>query len=65
MMTGATHVSKTSYRMSTLALKELQMQLEEFLKKGYIHPSVFPWGALVFFVKKKDGTLKLCTDSNN
>jgi hypothetical protein len=38
-------LSKTPYRMSTLDLKELQMHLEEILKKGYIHPSVSPWGA--------------------
>jgi hypothetical protein len=36
--------------------------LEELLKKGYICPSVPPWGALVLFVKKKDGTLRLCID---
>jgi hypothetical protein len=62
MMPGATSVSKTPYRMSTPELKELQMQLEELLKKGYIHPSVSPWGAPVLFVKKKDGTLRLCID---
>jgi hypothetical protein len=38
------------------------MQLEELLKKGYIRPSVSPWGAPVLFVKKKDGTLRLCID---
>jgi hypothetical protein len=38
------------------------MQLEELLKKGHIRPSVSPWGALVLFVKKKDGTLRLCID---
>jgi hypothetical protein len=43
-------------------LKELQVQLEELLKKRYIHPSVSPWGAPVFSVKKKDGTLRLCID---
>jgi hypothetical protein len=42
LMPGATPVSKTPYRMSTPELKELQMQLEEILKKGYIHPSVSP-----------------------
>ena len=35
--------SKAPYRMSTTKLKELQMQLEELLKKGYIRPSVSPW----------------------
>jgi hypothetical protein len=38
------------------------MQLEELLNKGYIRPSVSPWGAPVLFVKKKDGTLRLCID---
>jgi hypothetical protein len=36
--------------------------LEELLNKGYIRPSVSPWGAPVLFVKKKDGTLRLCID---
>jgi hypothetical protein len=43
-------------------LKELQLQLEELLKKGYIRPSVSPYGALILFIKKKDGTLRLCID---
>jgi hypothetical protein len=38
------------------------MQLEEILKKGYICLSVSPWGAPILFVKKKDGTLRLCID---
>jgi hypothetical protein len=62
LMPKVAPVSKTPYRMSTVELKELQMQLEELLKKGYIRPSVLPWGAPIFFVKKKDGTLRLCID---
>ena len=42
LMPGVAPVSKTPYIMSTLELKELQMQLEELLKKGYIHPRVSP-----------------------
>jgi hypothetical protein len=61
-MPRAAPVSKTPYRMSTLELKELQLHLKELLKKGYIHPSVSPWGAPVLFMKKKDGTLRLCID---
>jgi hypothetical protein len=38
------------------------MQLEELLKQGYIRPSVSPWGAPILFVKKKDGTVRLCID---
>jgi hypothetical protein len=62
LMPGVAPVSNSPYRMSTLELKELQMQLEEILKKWYIHPSVSSWGSPVLFVKKKDGTLRLCID---
>lgn len=55
-------VSKTPYRMGTPELKQLQIQLEELLKKGYILPSVSPWRAPILFVKKKDGTLRLCIE---
>jgi len=48
--------------MSHEELKELKVQLEELLMKGYIKPSKSPYGALVFFVHKKDGTLKMCVD---
>jgi hypothetical protein len=61
-MPGASLVSKAPYRMSTPELKELQLQLEEILKKGYIRPSVSPWGSPVLVVKKKHGTLRLCID---
>jgi hypothetical protein len=59
---GAVPVSKTPYRMSTPELVELKLQLKEMMDKGYIRPSVSPWGAPVLFVKKKDGTLRLCID---
>ena len=48
--------------MAPLELKELKLQLQELLEKGFIRPSVSPWGAPVLFVKKKDGTLWLCID---
>jgi hypothetical protein len=62
LILGAAPMSKTPYRMSTPELKEFQMQLEEHLKKGYIFPSVSPWGSPVLFMKKKDGTLRLYID---
>jgi hypothetical protein len=55
-------VSKTSYRMSTPELKELQFYLEELMKKGHICPSVSPWGSPVMFMKMNVGTLRLCID---
>ncbi|KAA0066994.1 Transposon Ty3-G Gag-Pol polyprotein [Cucumis melo var. makuwa] len=43
-------------------LKKLKVQLQELLDKGFIRPSVSPWGAPVLFVKKKDGLMLLCID---
>jgi hypothetical protein len=59
---GTVPVSKTPYRMSTPKLVELKLQLKEIMDKGYIQPSVSPWGPPALFVKKKDGTLCLCID---
>ena len=54
--------SITPYRMAPVELKELKLQLQELLEKGFIRPSVSQLGALVLFVKKKDGTVRLCVD---
>eukprot|EP00253_Pinus_taeda_P002532 PITA_02532 len=62
LIPGAAPVSRAPYRMSTPELTELKMQLQELLDKEYIRPSVSPSGALVLFVKKKDGTLWMCID---
>ena len=59
---GATPASITPYKMASMELKELKLQLQELLEKGFIRSSVSPWGALVLFVKKKDDTLWLCVD---
>ena len=59
---GATPASVTPYKMDPLELKDLKLQLQELLEKGFILPNVSPWGAPVLFVKKKDGTLRLCID---
>ncbi|GJU59348.1 putative nucleotidyltransferase, ribonuclease H [Tanacetum coccineum] len=45
-----------------IELKELKDQLQELLERGFIRPSVSPWGAPVLFVKKKDGSMRLCID---
>ena len=55
-------ISIPPYRMAPIELRELKAQLEEFLSKGFIRPSIFAWGAPVLFVKKKDGSLWLCID---
>ena len=48
--------------MSTPNLVELKLQFKEMSDKGYIRPNVSPWDAPILFVKKKDGTLRLCID---
>nr|GFD31116.1 putative reverse transcriptase domain-containing protein [Tanacetum cinerariifolium] len=48
--------------MAPIELKELKDQLQELLERGFIYPSVSPWGAPVLFVKKKDGSMRLCVD---
>ena len=48
--------------MAPLELKELKVQMEELVSKGFVRPSTSPWGAPVLFVKKKDGSLRLCID---
>ncbi|KAL5569524.1 hypothetical protein UlMin_026099 [Ulmus minor] len=62
LLPGSAPVSKAPYRMAPTELKELQIQLQELLDKGFIRPSYSPWGAPVLFVKKKDGTLRMCID---
>jgi hypothetical protein len=62
VMPGMAPPAKAPYRMSHEELKELKVQLEELLAKGYIKRSKSPYGAPVFFVHKKDGTLRMCVD---
>ncbi|XP_019085865.1 PREDICTED: uncharacterized protein LOC104750837 [Camelina sativa] len=59
---GATPIAKPPYRMTPAELAELKTQLEDLLEKGFIRPSSSPWGAPVLFVKKKDGSMRLCID---
>lgn len=59
---GTQPISIPSYRMVPAELKELKEQLQDLLDKGFIQPSSSPWGALVLFVKKKDGSFRLYID---
>uniref|UniRef100_A0A2N9GJY8 RNA-directed DNA polymerase n=1 Tax=Fagus sylvatica TaxID=28930 RepID=A0A2N9GJY8_FAGSY len=62
LLPGSGPISKASYRMAPAELKELKEQLQELVDKGFIRASVSPWGAPVLFVKKKDGSMRLCID---
>ncbi|XP_070054646.1 uncharacterized protein [Nicotiana tomentosiformis] len=53
-------ISTLPYRMAPKEMRELKEQLQELLEKGFIRPSVPPWGAPVFFVKNKDGSIWMC-----
>nr|GEW60058.1 putative reverse transcriptase domain-containing protein [Tanacetum cinerariifolium] len=59
---GAAPVARAPYRLAPSEMKELSVQLQELLKKGFIHPSSSPWGASVLFVKNKDGSFRMCID---
>ncbi|KAG8485940.1 hypothetical protein CXB51_019280 [Gossypium anomalum] len=62
LIPGTTPISIAPYRMAPLELKELKAQLQELTDKGFVRPSSSPWGAPVLFVKKKDGSMRLCID---
>ena len=62
ILSGTAPVSTATYRMAPAKLKEFKVQLQELLDKGFVRPSVSPWGAPVLFVKKKYGTLRMCID---
>jgi hypothetical protein len=62
LLPGTPPISKRPYRMPVNELVELKKQIAELQSKGFIHPSSSPWGALVLFVKKKDGTQRMCVD---
>ena len=62
LMPGTAPISKQPYRMPPNELKELKKQLKTLLDKGFIRPSSSPWGCPALFVKKKDGSLRMCVD---
>ncbi|XP_074318220.1 uncharacterized protein LOC141655015 [Silene latifolia] len=55
LLPGAGPISKAPYRMAPAEMQELKKQLDDLIEKGFIRPSVSPWGAPVLFVRKKDG----------
>ncbi|KAJ9544482.1 hypothetical protein OSB04_024189 [Centaurea solstitialis] len=62
LIPGAAPVAKAPYRLAPAEMRELSNQIQELLDKGFIQPSSSPWGAPVLFVKKKDGSLRMCID---
>ena len=62
LLPGTSPISRAPYRMAPTELRELKAQLQDLIDKGFIRPSTSPWGVPVLFIKKKDGTLRLCVD---
>ncbi|GKC30694.1 putative reverse transcriptase domain-containing protein, partial [Tanacetum coccineum] len=62
LIPGVAPVARAPYRLTPSEMKELSKQLQELSEKGFIRPSSSPWGAPVLFVKKKDGSFRMCID---
>ena len=62
LASGTEPISRAPYKMAPAELKELKVQMEEMVNKGFVRSSMSPWGAPVLFVKKKDGSMRLCID---
>nr|GFC46557.1 putative reverse transcriptase domain-containing protein [Tanacetum cinerariifolium] len=62
LIPGDAPVARAPYRLAPPKMKELSEQLKELSDKGFIRPSSSPWGAPVLFVKKKDGSFRMCID---
>nr|GEW37144.1 reverse transcriptase domain-containing protein [Tanacetum cinerariifolium] len=62
IVTGAALVTCAPYRLALSEMQELSDQLQELADQGFIRPSTSPWGAPILFVKKKDGSFRMCID---
>nr|GEW76230.1 putative reverse transcriptase domain-containing protein [Tanacetum cinerariifolium] len=62
LILGVAPVAQAPYRLAPLEMQELSDQLQELADRGFIRPSTSPWGAPVLFVKKKDGSFRMCID---
>ncbi|GJY92609.1 putative reverse transcriptase domain-containing protein [Tanacetum coccineum] len=62
LIPGAAPVARAPYRLAPSEMQELSNQLQELADRGFIRPSTSPWGAPVLFVKKKDGSFRMCID---
>ncbi|GJT86189.1 putative reverse transcriptase domain-containing protein [Tanacetum coccineum] len=62
LIPGTTPVARAPYRLAPSEMQELCNQLQDLSDQGFIRPSTSPWGALVLFVKKKEGSFRMCID---
>ncbi|GKF90259.1 hypothetical protein Tco_0264222, partial [Tanacetum coccineum] len=62
LVPGAAPVARAPYRLTPSETKELSEQLKELSDKGFIRPCSLPWEAPILFVKKNDGSFRMCID---
>nr|GEZ71424.1 putative reverse transcriptase domain-containing protein [Tanacetum cinerariifolium] len=62
LIPGVAHVARAPYRLAPSEMKELSGKLQEFFDKGFIRPNSSPWETPILFVKKKDGSFRMCID---
>nr|GEU40734.1 putative reverse transcriptase domain-containing protein [Tanacetum cinerariifolium] len=62
LVAGDALVARAPYRLAPSETKELSVQLQELVEKGFIRLSSSMWGSQVLFVKKKDGSFRMCID---
>ncbi|KAI3787689.1 hypothetical protein L2E82_00022 [Cichorium intybus] len=62
LVPGAKPIARAPYRLAPSEMEELKKQLQELLDRGFIRPSSSPWGAPILFVRKKDGSMRMCID---
>jgi hypothetical protein len=62
LIPGAAPIARAPYQLAPSEMQELSSQLQELLSGGFIRPSSSPWGAPALFVKKKDGSFRMCID---
>ncbi|GJZ96736.1 putative reverse transcriptase domain-containing protein [Tanacetum coccineum] len=60
LIPGVALVARAPYRLAPSEMQELSDQLQELAHRGFIRPGTLPWGAPVLFVKKKDGSFRMC-----
>nr|GEX54810.1 putative reverse transcriptase domain-containing protein [Tanacetum cinerariifolium] len=62
LIPGSALVARAPYRLAPSEMKKLSEKLQKLSDKGFIRPSSSPWGAPILFVKKKDGSFRMCID---
>ncbi|GJT40787.1 hypothetical protein Tco_0940652 [Tanacetum coccineum] len=60
LVPGATPEARSPYHLASLEMQELSTQLQEISDKVFIRPSSSPYGASVLFIKRKDGSFRMC-----